>query len=71
MSSQRDLHCFVTGKTIRSQTKYVIINVWNYFDQEAKKSGCLVNLMEKVAKATGKTLSAWPMHTAPCFHSLL
>ena len=62
-SSQRDLRCSVTGtaatstgKTIRSQTKHVVINVWNYFEREAKKSGRAYNLTEKVAKATGKIL---------------
>lgn len=53
-SLQRDLRRSVTGtaatstgKTIRSQTKHVVINVWNYFEQEAKKSGRLTNLTEK------------------------
>ena len=62
-SSQRNLRHSVTGttatstgKTIRSQTKHVVINVWNYFEREVKKSGRQTNLTEKVAKATGKIL---------------
>ena len=50
-SSQRHLHCSGTGKTIHSQTKHVVMNLWNYFDREAKKSGRQGNLMEKVALA--------------------
>ena len=44
------------GKTLRSQTKYVIMNLWDYFEREAQKSGRVVNCTAKVAKATGKWL---------------
>ena len=44
------------GKTLRSQTKYVIMNIWDYFEREAQKSGRVVNCTLKVAKATGKRL---------------
>ena len=58
VSSQRHLCSsrYGTGKTIHSQMKHVVMNVWNYFDREAKKSRCRGNLMEKVALATGKIL---------------
>ena len=43
------------------------MNVWDYFDQEAKKARrAYGNLTEKVAKATGKYTCA----VAPCFHPL-
>ena len=39
------------------------MNVWDYFDREAKKARCASgNLTEKVAKATGKHTCA----VAPC-----
>ena len=64
---QKDSCFSTTGKTIRSQMKHIIMNVWNYFDQEAKKARCASgNLMEKVAKATGKYTCA----VAPHFHPL-
>ena len=66
-SLQKDLRFSTTGKTIRSQTKYVVMNVWDYFDQEAKKARCAYgNLTEKVAKATGTYTCA----VAPRFHPL-
>ena len=42
------------GKTLRSQTKYVIMNLWDYFEREAQKSRRVVNCTAKVAKATDK-----------------
>ena len=42
------------GKTLRSQTKYVIMNIRDYFEREAQKSGRVLNCTLKVAKATGK-----------------
>ena len=42
------------GKTVRSQTKYVVMNVWEYFEREAQKSRYSVNCTAKVAKATGE-----------------
>ena len=41
------------GKTLRSQTKYVIMNLRDYFEREAQKSRRVVNCTSKVAKATG------------------
>lgn len=29
------------------------MNLWDYFEQELQKSGCAVNCMAKIAKATG------------------
>ena len=54
-SSLRDSHVLARGKPIRSQTKHTVMNVWNYFDQEAKKARRSAgNISEKVSKATGK-----------------
>ena len=67
VSLQKDSRFSTTGKTIRSQMKYVVMNVWDYFDQEAKKARrAYGNLTEKVAKATGKYTCA----VAPRFHPL-
>ena len=41
-------------KALWSQTKYVVMNVWNYFEREAQKSGQVANCTSKVVKATGK-----------------
>ena len=56
-SSQRDVRYSFDGKAIRSQTKYVIMNLWDYFEQEAQKAGRVVNVTAKVSKATGKGYS--------------
>ena len=54
-SSLSDSHVLARGKAIRSQTKHVLMNVWNYFDREAKKARRSAgNISEKVSKATGK-----------------
>ena len=42
------------GKFLRSQTKYVVMNIRDYFEREAQKSGRVANCTSKVAKATGK-----------------
>ena len=44
------------------------MNVWDYFDQEAKKARrAYGNLTEKVAKATGKYTCAVAPHYHPLF----
>ena len=53
-SLQRPERYSFERKAIRSQTKYIIMNVWDYFEREAQKSGRAVNCTAKVAKATGK-----------------
>ena len=52
--SQGHVRYSFEGKTTRSQTKYIIMKLWDYFEQEAQKSGHVVNYTSKVAKATGK-----------------
>ena len=52
-SQRPELYSF-EGKAIRSQTKYVVMNLWGYFEREAQKSGRVVNCTAKVSKATGK-----------------
>ena len=56
-SSISDLYFLAHGKVIRSQMKHIVMNIWNYFDREAKKARCSAgNILEKVSKATGKFL---------------
>ena len=52
-SSQRTAQ-FTPGRAIRSQTKYVLMNLWDYFERESKKTGHPVNSTQKIAKVTGK-----------------
>ena len=67
-SLQKDLRFSTTGKTIRTQTNHIVMNVWDYFDREAKKarptSGTLT---EKVDKATGEYTCAMASHFHPLF----
>ena len=51
----REKYCF-TGKRLTSQTKHVVMNVKEYFEREAKKSKGHPNILDKVCKATGKTV---------------
>ena len=53
-SSSRERYSF-KGKRLASQTKYIVMNVMEYFEREAKKSKGHPNILEKVSKATGKT----------------
>ena len=66
---QKDSRFSATGKTIGSQTKHVVMNVWNYFDQETKKGRCSSDnlIAQKVVKATGRYTCA----VAPRFYPLL
>ncbi|XP_065893999.1 uncharacterized protein [Dysidea avara] len=41
------------GKTLNSQTKYLLMKLWEYFKQEAKKCKISINIMERISKATG------------------
>ena len=43
------------GKRLTSQTKRVLMNVVEYFENEAKKSKGHSNVLERTSKATGKT----------------
>ena len=54
MASSQRIAQLMSGKTIRSQTKCVLMNVWDYFERESKKTGRPVNITQKIAKATGK-----------------
>ena len=38
-------------KRFSSQAKYLIMKLWEYFEQEAKKSRVAVNVKNKVSKA--------------------
>ena len=40
-------------KHFNSQAKYLIMKLWEYFEQEAKKSRVAVNVKNKVSKAFG------------------
>ena len=41
------------GKRLNSQTKFLPMNLWNYFEQEARKSKVSVNVKKRILKATG------------------
>ena len=51
----QEKYCF-TGKRLTSQTKHVVMNVKEYFEREAKESKGHPNILDKVCKATGKTV---------------
>ena len=40
-------------KRFNSQVEYLIMKLWEYFEQEAKKSCVVVNVKNKVSKALG------------------
>ena len=42
------------GKRLKSQSKCIVMNVMEYFENEAKKSKGHPNILDKVCKATGK-----------------
>ena len=41
------------GKRLNSQTKFLLIKLWNYFEQEVNKSKVSVNVKQRISKATG------------------
>ena len=41
-------------KHFNSQARYLIMKLWDYFEQEAKKSCVSVNVKKKISKALGK-----------------
>ncbi|XP_065911333.1 uncharacterized protein [Dysidea avara] len=41
------------GKKLNSQTKYLLMKLWEYFKQEAKKCKISINITERISKATG------------------
>ena len=52
-SSLMSMRYSFDGKTLWSQTKYVTMNLWDYFKREAQKSGRVVKCTLKVVKAIG------------------
>ena len=54
-SSTQDKYTF-QGKLLSSQTKHVLMNMVEYIKKEAKKSKGYPNVLERVSKATGKTV---------------
>ena len=50
-SSSQSFH----GKRLNSQTKRILMNVVEYFENEVKKSKSHPNVVDKITKATGKT----------------
>ena len=55
------------NKRLNSQAKYIIMKVWDYFKQEAKKSPVSVNSKRKISSATGKLFALLKTHfIAPC-----
>ena len=41
------------GKRVRSDTKAVVCNVYDYFERESKKNKRIVKLKKKMVDATG------------------
>ena len=41
------------GKKLNSQTKYLLMKLWEYFKQEVKKCKISINITERILKATG------------------
>ena len=41
------------GKRLNNQTKYLLMKLWNYFEQEVNKSKVSVNVKQRISKATG------------------
>ena len=41
------------GKKLNSQTKYLLMKLWEYFKQEAKKCKISINITGRIWKATG------------------
>ena len=56
-SSQSTVQFFLHGEVICSQGKYHIMNIWEYFEQEAKKNGLLVKCDWKISNTIGKGFS--------------
>ena len=46
------------GKRLRSQTKEVVLNVYRYFEKQAKKGKICCSSLERTSKATGLSRSA-------------
>ena len=58
-STERNL----LGKRLNSQTKYLLMKLWEYFKQEAKNCKFSVNIKERISKVTGNTFFAGFWHT--------
>ena len=41
------------GKRLNSQTKFLLMKLWDFFEQEAKKSKVSVNVKKRILKASG------------------
>ena len=55
------------NKHLNSQARYIIMKLWEYFEQEAKKSSVSVNLKRKISNATGKWFALLKTHfIVPC-----
>ena len=54
-SSSQDKYTF-QGKHLTRQIKHVLMNVVEYFKKEVKKGKGYPNILERVSKATGKTV---------------
>ena len=74
-SSQRTVQYLFCGKTIVSKIKYVMMNLWDYHEWEAKKYRHGVNYALKITNATGKWFQQWLkyitvlLQTIICLHS--
>ena len=41
------------GKRLNSQTKFLLMKLWDYFKQEAKKCKVSINVNKRISKTTG------------------
>ena len=50
------------GKRLNSQTKHLLMKLWEYFKQEVKKCKLSANIKERISEATDNTFFAgfWP-----------
>ena len=54
VSSQRTTQSLFCGEAIWGQGKHYVMNMWDYFEQEAKKNGLLAKCTQKISKAISK-----------------
>ena len=47
------------GKKLNSQMKYLLMKLWEYFKQEAKKCKVSINITERISNATGVVCNAF------------
>ena len=46
------------GKRFNSQTKFLLMKLWDYFEQEVRKSKVSISVKKRISKATGIKISS-------------